>query len=33
LTFNSDVEAVHGLMEREFYESERLSGSLRALLI
>jgi len=32
LTFNSDVEAVHGLMEREFYELERFSGSLEALL-
>ncbi len=28
-TYNRNVEAVHGLMEREFYELERFTGSLR----
>jgi len=31
-THNSDVEAVHGIMEPEFYELERFSGSLPAFL-
>jgi len=31
-TYNSDVEAVHGIMEPEFYELERFSGSPRAFL-
>jgi len=32
-TYNSDVEAVHGLMEPEFYELERFRGSVRQFLI
>jgi len=31
-TYNSDVEAVHGIMEREFYELERFRGSVSAFL-
>ncbi len=31
-TYNRDVEAVHGLMEREFYELERFAGSVRGFL-
>ncbi|HXG33877.1 MAG TPA: hypothetical protein VNJ11_10965 [Bryobacteraceae bacterium] len=31
-TYNSDVEAVHGLMEPEFYELERFRGSVRQFL-
>jgi len=31
-TYNSDVEAVHGLMEPEFYELERFNGSVRGFL-
>jgi hypothetical protein len=30
-TYTSDVKAVHGIMEREFYELERFRGSLSAL--
>jgi transposase len=31
-TYNSDVEAVHGIMEPEFYELERFNGSVQAFL-
>ncbi len=31
-TYNRDVEAVHGLTEREFYELERFTGSVRRFL-
>ncbi len=31
-TYNSDVEAVHGLMEREFYELQRFTGDVEAFL-
>ncbi|MCP9462956.1 MAG: hypothetical protein NNA24_13055 [Nitrospira sp.] len=31
-TYNSDLEAVHGLMEPEFYELERFNGPVRAFL-
>jgi hypothetical protein len=31
-TYNSDVEAAHGIMEPEFYNLERFSGSLAAFL-
>jgi transposase len=31
-TYNSDVERVHGIMEPEFYELERFSGSASAFL-
>ncbi len=31
-TYHSDVEAVHGIMEREFYQLERFRGSLSAFL-
>lgn len=31
-TYNSDVEAVHGIMEPEFYELEHFSGSVHSFL-
>jgi hypothetical protein len=31
-TYNSDVEAVHGLMEPEFYELEHFAGDVRVFL-
>lgn len=31
-TYNSDVEAVHGIIEREFYELERFRGDVESFL-